>query len=329
LRVRTGHDFSSYKRATLLRRIERRISVRNLPDLSAYARFCHDNPDETQALLKDLLISVTNFFRDPKVFSYLEEAIVPRVLKGKKAHDQLRIWVVGCATGEEAYSFAMLCAERILGNIDAPKVQIFATDIDASAIAKAREGLYTLNDAADVSAERLRRFFIKEGDHYRIRREIRETILFANHNVLRDPPFSHLDIVSCRNTLIYLDYSAQERVVETLHFALNNSGYLVLGTSESLDGASDLYVQVSREHHVFQSRAISGRQFPVPDSLPALRDKNLPVPPVHESGNRLNERISYGDLHQQLLEQYAPPSLIINEKYDVGTCRKVRDGTSR
>jgi two-component system CheB/CheR fusion protein len=317
LRLRTGHDFSSYKRATLLRRIERRINVRNLPDLIAYSRFCQANPDETQALLKDLLISVTNFFRDPKVFDYLGEEILPRLLKGKKAHDQLRIWVVGCATGEEAYSIAMLCAERMLGMTDGPKLQIFATDIDSAAIAKAREGLYTLNDAADVSAERLRRFFTKEGENYRIRRELRETILFANHNVLRDPPFSHLDIVSCRNMLIYLDYQAQERVIETLHFALNNGGYLFLGTSESMDGASDLYVQVNREHHIFQARTISGRQYPVPDSLPPLSGKNMQVPPPHESGNRGNERISYGDLHQQLLEQYAPPSLVVNEKYDV------------
>jgi two-component system CheB/CheR fusion protein len=181
LRLRTGHDFSSYKRPTLLRRIERRVTIRALPDLTAYAAFSQANPDETQALLKDLLISVTNFFRDPETFEYLGGKILPRILKGKKAHDQLRIWVVGCATGEEAYSVAMLCAERMLGLIDAPKLQVFATDIDAPAIAKAREGLYTLNDAADVSAERLRRFFIKEGENYRIRQEIRESILFANH----------------------------------------------------------------------------------------------------------------------------------------------------
>jgi PAS domain S-box-containing protein len=317
LRLRTGHDFSNYKRPTLLRRLERRMSVRALPDLAAYARFCQDNPDETQALLKDLLISVTNFFRDPQAFEYLGEEILPRILKGKKAQDQLRVWVVGCATGEEAFSLAILCAEKILGMVDAPKLQIFATDIDSAAIAKARTGLYTLNDAADVSPERLRRFFIREGECYRIRRELRESILFANHNILRDPPFSHLDLIACRNLLIYLNPQAQERVIETLHFALNNDGYLFLGTSESMDGANDLYVQVSREHHVFQSRPLSGRHYPVPESLPALRDKNASPPLSQETGNRGNERISYGDLHQQLLEQYAPPSLVVNEKYDV------------
>ncbi len=204
VRMRTGHDFSNYKRPTLLRRIERRVNVRNLPMLSEYAVFLRDNPEETQALLKDLLISVTNFFRDKKVFEYMEQDIIPRILSNKNAGSQVRIWVPGCATGEEAYSLAMLFAEQTPG-VDAPKIQIFATDIDESAVATAREGLYTINDAADVSPERLHRFFIKERNEYRVRREIRETVLFARHNAIKDPPFSHLDLVSCRNLLIYLN----------------------------------------------------------------------------------------------------------------------------
>ncbi|MGN6615608.1 MAG: chemotaxis protein CheB [Ilyomonas sp.] len=179
LRVRTGHDFSNYKRPTLLRRIERRINIRNLPDLAAYAAFIQQNPDETNALLKDLLISVTNFFRDKKAFEILEHEIIPIILKNKTVNEHIRVWIPGCATGEEAYSIAMLFAEQTLNVIDAPKVQIFASDIDEAAIAFAREGLYTLNDAADVSPERLRRFFSKEGDSYRVRREIREMVLFA------------------------------------------------------------------------------------------------------------------------------------------------------
>ncbi|HEV7929028.1 MAG TPA: CheR family methyltransferase, partial [Nitrosospira sp.] len=275
LRLRTGHDFSSYKRPTLLRRIERRINVRALPNLAAYAALCQTDQGETQALLKDLLISVTNFFRDRAAFEYIDQEIVPRILKGKKTHDTVRIWVVGCATGEEAYSLAMLCCERTLGVIDAPNFQIFATDIDAGAIAKAREGFYSLNDAADVSPERLHRFFTKEGDNFRIKREVRESILFANHNVLRDPPFSRVDLVSCRNMLIYLDYVAQERVLETMHFALSPGGYLFLGTSESMDGVSDLFAPVSREHHIFQSRAVAGRHFPVPHARPSHDDKPM------------------------------------------------------
>jgi two-component system, chemotaxis family, CheB/CheR fusion protein len=318
LRVRTGHDFTNYKRPTLLRRIERRINVRNLPSLSAYTAFLQQSPDEAQALLKDVLISVTNFFRDKTAFEALEHDILPSIFKGKKNGDQVRIWVAGCATGEEAYSVAMLCAERMQGMIDAPKVQIFATDIDEAAIAAAREGLYTLNDAADVSPERLRRFFTKEGDEYRIRREIRETVLFAIHNVIKDPPFSHLDLVTCRNLFIYLNHTAKKRVLETLHFALNPGGYLFLGTSEAVDGASDLFAPVLREQHIFQSRQVSARPYPVPDSVPAFRFE-----PTQQKSNKPEGgaadfgRLSYGDLHQRLLEQYAPPSVLVNEEYDV------------
>ncbi|MBE7178524.1 MAG: histidine kinase, partial [Mucilaginibacter polytrichastri] len=300
LRLRTGHDFTNYKRPTLLRRIERRINIRNLPNLVAYATYVRENPDETTALLKDLLISVTNFFRDKPAFEYLEKEILPRLVKGKQQGESLRIWVAGCATGEEAYSLAMLCAERTLGFIDAPKIQIFATDIDESAIAQAREGLYTINDAADVSPERLRRYFTKEGDEYRIRREIREMILFASHNVLKDPPFSHIDLVTCRNMLIYLNNTGQERVMETFHFALNPGSYLFLGNSESADGANDLYVAVNREFRIYQSRAAGLRPYPIPESVPNYRPEAVTTFEKLAEAKPATERISYGDLHQQL-----------------------------
>ncbi|MGI4737108.1 MAG: CheR family methyltransferase, partial [Janthinobacterium lividum] len=318
LRVRTGHDFSNYKQATLLRRIERRINVRSLPDLPSYAAYLQQNPDESQALLKDLLISVTNFFRDKKPFQALEQEVVPALFYNKQADSTIRIWVAGCATGEEAYSLAMLMAERTLRMPDAPKVQLFATDIDEAAIATAREGLYTLNDAADVSPERLRRFFTKEGDSYRIQRELREMVLFANHNFLKDPPFSRLDLVTCRNVLIYLNHTAQERVMETFHFALRPGGFLFLGSSESVDGASDLYATVSRENHLYRAREVALPHYPMPESVPAALQ---PPPPVSlkltEVESRLPNRLSLGELHQQLLEQYAPPSLVVNEDYDI------------
>ena len=317
LRLRTGHDFSNYKRATVLRRIERRINVHNLPDLPSYVAYIYEQPEEINSLLKDLLISVTNFFRDTRSFQIIENEIIPLLLRGKTSENQLRIWVAGCATGEEAYSLAIFCAEKTSGMIDAPKIQIFATDIDEQAITEAREGLYSINDLADVSPERLRRFFTKEGDGYRIRREVREMVLFANHNFLKDPPFSHLDLVSCRNVMIYLNSSAQERLAETFHFALNPGGYLFLGTSESVDGATDLYAVYNRENHVFQSRRVTTKAYPIPESLPNFRiDKPaLSIPAEHE--NKVPERISFGDLHQQLLEQYAPPSLVVNEQYDI------------
>ncbi len=318
LRIRTGHDFSNYKRATLLRRIERRVNVHNLPSLTAYAAFMQQNLDEPVALLKDLLISVTNFFRDKKAFEAIENDILPRILKNKGDGSALRIWVIGCATGEEVYSLAMLCAERILHQLDAPKVQIFATDIDEAAIATAREGVYTLNDAADVSPERLRRFFTKEGDSYRIRREIREMVLFANHNVLKDPPFSHLDMVTCRNMMIYLNSTAQERVLETIHFALEPGGYLFLGSSESTEGAGDLFLVANREYHIYQSRAVSPRNYPVPESIPNYRTTNPIDPDIpHDGNSHPLMRLNYADLHQQLLEQYAPPSIVVNEEYDI------------
>jgi two-component system CheB/CheR fusion protein len=319
LRLRTGHDFTNYKRPTLLRRIERRINVHNLPDLNAYAAFMQQNPEEATALLKDLLISVTNFFRDKKSFEILETEILPGIIASKSSEDQLRIWVAGCATGEEAYSIAMLCAEQTLNLTEALKVQIFGTDIDQAAITQAREGLYTINDAADVSPERLRRFFNKEGDSYRIRREIREMILFACHNFIKDPPFSHLDIVSCRNVLIYLNNSAQERVMETFHFALNPGGFLFLGSSESADNASDLYSTYNREYHIFQKRQItSSRVYPVPQSIPSLKFEQTEKPAsVMEKIQRRNESITFGELHQRLLEQFAPPSLVVNEEYDI------------
>lgn len=245
VRARTGHDFSNYKRPTLLRRIERRITVRDLPDLPAYAAFLDDHPDEVQLLLKNLLISVTTFFRDPDAFAALEQELVPRLFQGRGPDEQVRVWVAGCATGEEAYSLAMLCAEHTFDTLDAPSVQVFATDIDAAALAHARAGLYHANDTAAVSPERLQRFFTAEGDHYRVGRELRELVLFANHNILKDPPFSRLDLVSCRNVLIYVNPTAQERVLETAHFALRPGGYLFLGSAEALDGADDRFASVN------------------------------------------------------------------------------------
>jgi two-component system CheB/CheR fusion protein len=317
LRIRTGNDFSNYKRATLLRRIERRINIRNLPDLPSYMAFLQEHPEETHALLRDLLISVTNFFRDAKAFESLEKEVLPSIFMGKKPGEEVRIWVAGCATGEEAYSIAILCAEKQMGIADPRKVQIFATDIDEAAITTARDGLYTLNDVADVSPDRMRLFFIKEGDHYRVRREIREMIVFATHNFLKDPPFSKLDLIACRNVLIYLNDTAQERVAETFHFALRPKGFLFLGNVETVDGATDLYSVFNREHHLYQARETAVRHYPIPSSVPDFRfADNHPLQKQDEKEVR-PQRISFGELHQKLLEQYAPPSLVVNEEYEI------------
>ncbi|MDQ3634598.1 MAG: hypothetical protein M3405_08840 [Acidobacteriota bacterium] len=209
--------------------------------------------------------------------------------------------------------------EKLQGINDAPDVQIFATDIDEDAIAAARHGLYTLNDAADVSPERLKRFFTKEKGGYRIRRELRGLVLFANHNLLKDPPFSRLDMITCRNLLIYFNPQAQERVLETFHFALKNSGYLFLGTSESIDGTDNLYSEVNREYRLFKSRQIAPRPlYPVPDLSSSLRFDQKPASANDsEMKPSLLKAVTYGDLHGRILEKFAPPSIIVNEQYEI------------
>jgi two-component system, chemotaxis family, CheB/CheR fusion protein len=317
LRQQTGHDFSDYKRATMLRRIERRLGLRELQGLTDYAHFLRDHPSEVQALLKDLLISVTNFFRDPESIQALKEKVISRIFSGKEPNDPIRVWVVGCATGEEVYSITMLLAEHAGKDGISPNIQVFATDLDQDAIRIAREGYYPGPEVADVSPERLRRFFSREGHGYRVRLELRETILFAAHNVIKDPPFSHLDLVSCRNLLIYLNRTAQARVLEILHFAINPSGHLFLGTSESIDGASDLFSVLDKDHHIFRSRPVTPRPLPVPEVT--FKPRTLPPPEKERTPEekRALERLSYGDLHQRLLEEYGPPSVVVNEEYDI------------
>jgi two-component system CheB/CheR fusion protein len=308
LRIRTGHDFANYKSGTLLRRLQRRLHVVGLPDLASYARLMREQPQEGVLLMKDLLISVTHFFRDPEAFLVLEQRVVPRLFDRKSAEDQIRVWVPGCATGEEAYSIGMLLAEYGAGIMGPPHIQVFATDLDEDAISAAREGLYTEADVVDVPEKRLAHFFQREGSGYRIRRELRETILFAHHNVIKDPPFSHLDLISCRNLLIYLNRTAQERILETFHFALRPGALLMLGPSESPDGSADLFVPYDRAAHLFESRTVTSRLI-LPEPPKAAPPRALP----RNAESRPVERFAPLDAHHRLLEEYAPPSLIVTE----------------
>ena len=316
VRLRTGHDFSHYKPGTVLRRIERRRHLHELPDVTAYARFVREHQDEVQALQRDLLISVTHFFRDTDAFAALERDIIPRLFHGKVSQDQVRVWAAGCATGEEAYSVAMMLAEVADRSADPPSTQVFATDLDHAAIAEARDGFYTDADVADVSPERLRRFFTREIGGYRVRRELREALLFAHHNVLKDPPFSHLDLVCCRNLLIYLNRSAQERLINTFHFALKPGGYLFLGTAESPDGSGDLFSTVDKAAHIYEGRG--GLARPVPPLADPI-GVSAPASPRAQGRPRAfaNERISSGDLHLRILEQFAPPSILVNDEHQI------------
>jgi two-component system, chemotaxis family, CheB/CheR fusion protein len=313
LRLRTGNDFSNYKRGTILRRIERRLGLRELSGFAEYARYLREQPDEADALMKDLLISVTNFFRDSAALKALAARVIPKIFEARDPGDPIRVWAAGSATGEEAYSIAMLLSEHISHNGGNPKIQIFATDLDQSAIQIAREGFYSDAEVTDLSAERLRTFFSREAGGYRVRRELRESILFAVHNVIKDPPFSHLDLICCRNLLIYLNRSAQDHLLEVFHFALNPSAYLFLGASESIDGAGDLFHVIDKEHRIYRSRPVPPRAFPIPEVT--LRPAVEIARTTEEK--RAIERLSYADLHQRLLEQYASPSVIVNEEYDI------------
>ncbi|MCA1816960.1 MAG: PAS domain-containing protein, partial [Acidobacteria bacterium] len=319
LRARTRHDFTNYKRTTLLRRIERRLQVTECEDIRAYLAHIRTHPEELQGLLRDLLISVTNFFRDPEAWRRLQSEVMPKLFEGRGASDQIRVWVPGCATGEEAYSVAMLLSERADTLTAPPALQVFATDIDEDALANGRAGLYPHTIAADVSPERLKRFFVTEGNYYRVRRELRETVLFAPHNILRDPPFSKLSLISCRNLLIYINRNMQERILEIFHFALKSEGYLFLGTSESAEGLSDLFTPAVKQYRIFRrSEDIQGgfRAAPPPPVAGEWAPRPATLPQLPLAGARA-EGVTYGELHYRLLESLAPPSVLVNADYDV------------
>lgn len=327
----TGHDFSHYKRATVLRRVARRLQVNSLDTIPVYLEFLRTHPQETPALLHDLLICVTHFFRDEEAFAALERQI-PQLFSGKKPNDQVRVWVPACATGEEAYSIAILLSEHASRLESPPSIQIFATDLDEEAIQAARDGTYPETIAADVSRERLRRYFQEVHGRYRVRKEVREQVLFAVHDLLRDSPFSRLDLISCRNLLIYLKAEAQQRVLDIFHFALRPGGFLLLGNSENVDGAGKtLFAPLDRRQRLFTRRSMPrapmvhplatprAQRFAGETVLPRVFD---PLPPaLGETAPDLTasqqRQYSLGELHLSLLEQYAPPSVVVNENYDI------------
>ncbi|HEX2544850.1 MAG TPA: CheR family methyltransferase [Ramlibacter sp.] len=336
LRTRTGRDFTHYKRATVLRRIGRRMQVTGVDNLAGYLNCLRTRPGECQALLQDLLISVTNFFRDPHCFAALE-AQLPALFEGKGPNDTLRAWVIACATGEEAYSVAMLLADHARTLEAPPVIQVFATDLDEQAVQTAREAVYPGAIIADVSEERLRRHFIKEHRGYRVRRELREMVLFAVHDVLQDAPFSRQDLVSCRNLLIYLGRQAQERVFETMHFSLAPGGRLFLGSSESMDEANTRFNVLDKKHRLYAPRSTARPVLPLPPassvltrslemqylarSGPVIASHSLERAPSHRQPHPPagpgHAGVPWGELHLQLLERLAPPSVLVDAEYDI------------
>jgi two-component system CheB/CheR fusion protein len=313
LRVRSGHDFSSYKKPTIRRRIARRMQVQRATTMADYFAALRENPQEAHALFADLLISVTTFFRDTNAFEKLMALAIPRLFDDKGVSDKIRVWVPGCATGEEAYSIAILLLEEASRHEIRCGLQVFASDLDDSALMVAREGRYPIAIEADMTEERLRRFFTREGDHYRVTRELRDMVLFARHSLLKDPPFSRVDLISCRNVLIYLDREVQQQVCAAFHFALHPSGYLFLGSSETADSPTGAFRAMDRESRIYQrasipsevhvSRRIGAATFG-PESLP-------PRAPV-----KFRAPIQAG-VHREALERLAPPSVIVDESYRV------------
>ena len=307
LRARTDRDFSRYKRSTILRRIAKRMQLSYIEDLSVYVNRLREHPEEAMALADNLLITVTNFFRDQGVFEKLEKDIIPAALDRMGPKETFRVWSVGCATGEEAYSLAMLLAEEAGRRGSPPSIQIFASDLHALSLQKAREGFYPGDIASDVSPERLRRFFQKEAGGYRVNKELRDQVLFAPHNILADPPFSRQDLISCRNLLIYLDRGLQRDLVDLFHYALNPNGILMLGSAESID-ATDLFRVEDKRLCLFRKRNVP------------MREPRLAVFPLGRKAAAGDSRyragangdpLPYGKLHQELVEQFAPPSILI------------------
>jgi two-component system CheB/CheR fusion protein len=316
LRERTGHDFWKYKRSTVLRRLARRMQVTRADDLKQYYEIMHDDAEEAQALLSDLLISVTTFFRDSAAFELIAKDVVPQLFKDKAQDEAIRLWISGCATGEEAYSFAMLLLEEAARQQVRPQIQIFGSDLDARALAFAREGRYPAAIATDVNEERLQRFFLREDDHYRVRQDVRDMVLFALHDLLKDPPFSRVDLISCRNVLIYLDRELQEQVCSTFHYALNPGGYLFLGASETVDNPAGLFRPLDRSARIYQSTAVAGdKPRLLPRLLGSLRVRDQAV----QLTRMVSPTVALGEaaMHRRAIEQVAPPSMLVEESHRV------------
>jgi two-component system CheB/CheR fusion protein len=310
LRIRTGHDFQHYRRGTVLRRIARRLRVHSLPSLPAYQKFVESNPGEANELLKDMLIRVTGFFRDATAYSAIEPIIRESIFSRRAPDDPVRAWSVGCSSGQEAYSLAMLLIESRAAQARFPFIRVFATDIDNEAIASARTGCYPLSIATEIEPHRLRRFFLPPGDAYQVTKELREKVLFTTHNVLSDPPFRRLDLISCRNLLIYLDRTAQRQVLETLHLALRPGGLLFLGNSESADTMGGFYECIDKTHCIYRA---SKRDFRRPPSLVSDRRTGFSI----DKMSKTDYRVSFDALRQRAFERYAPPSVTIDRDGDI------------
>ncbi len=315
IRERTGHDFSLYKKNTIFRRIERRKGIHQIDKINNYVRFLSENPHEVDILFKELLIGVTSFFRDTAVWEKLGNTVLPDLINELPEGHVIRVWVTGCSTGEEAYSLAIIFKEALEKTKKKKKIsmQIFATDLDVDAIEKARKGIFPANIAADVSQERLARFFTNENEYYRINTPLREMVVFANQNIIKDPPFTKLDFLTCRNLLIYMEPVLQKKIFSLFRYSLNAGGILLIGTSETLISENNVFTEIDAKLKIFQrsSKAVLSEindfpasSYPVKSSL----EKNIQTKTV-ESIQTLIDRI--------IIQRFAPASVLVNDKGDI------------
>jgi two-component system CheB/CheR fusion protein len=318
LRERVGHDFSGYKDKTFFRRVQRRIQVLRLPSLNAYVEHLQRDQDEAGSLFRDLLIGVTGFFRDPEAFVALEERVLPALFDGRATDDTVRVWVPGCATGEEAYSLALLLRERMEAYPGGPRAQVFATDIDDAAVAVARAGRYPAEMMASMAPGRLARHFAADGAAYQVSRELRDLCVFSSHSIIRDAPFSRIDLVSCRNLLIYMGGQLQDQVMPLFHYALRPGGFLFLGVSETISRHDDLFALEDRAHRIFRRR-VHAEVVDVPLQVPpaargAVRSWPAATRPSrsHLVGSDLRQ--AAGDL---VLARFAPAHVVVDRDGNV------------
>jgi len=295
----TGHDFRHYKRPTILRRLERRLHLRGVPNITSYRTLLENDAGEARKLMKDLLIGVTGFFRDRQSFEQLRGAVLPALLEGRAGSD-LRVWAAACSTGQEAYSLAMMLADAVNGMSEPPRIHIFASDIDEQALGVARAGIYPELIQDEVPPHSLERYFVRAGKQYRVRQSLREMITFASHNLLRDPPFSSLDLVTCRNFMIYLDRAMQRHVLRSFHFSLNRGGYLFLGSAESAGSVPELFAPVDQEHKIYHARVVAGynKQEPAPAPARHIAFSHAPA----GAGMALPQQLSADELSTRLAQ---------------------------
>ncbi len=315
----SGTDFSHYKMNTIKRRILRRMLLYKLDSLKDYVEYIKKNTKEAGILYNDLLINVTNFFRDADAFEYLKKTLFPSILKGRTANDPVRIWIPACSTGEEAYSIAIVMIELLTdigGNIP---IQIFATDLSDIAIAKARLAVYSINDVAEISERRLQRFFNKIDGSYRIVKQVRDVCVFAPHNIFKDPPFSRIDFISCCNLMIYLDTVLQKKMIATFHYALNNTGYLMLGKSETVGAGAQLFTQLEKKFKVYAKRkdATSGAILEMTKRVKDPFKQADTIPNVNISKNSKVSRELDEMVDNILLTRYIPASVVINHDFEI------------